>query len=261
MIEVWIPFLYETKKEEIKNFYLAFLIRVYVIQWQIQYWDIKKQAFSEALKKQWFDKKRINRIWNYWKAGEYINYIDSNKIILKWKEKVMWENWFLIKVSPWILWFNQFTQFITEIYAIRPVTQTKEFFEEFKFKAKNTAYNLEITKRSLVKKRSRGQRKISTQSWCCLKTANNRLKKTKTIHIIKRYDSFNGFRVNNTNLYLTKENISFFRYYHQNNSTRISKTTLNSLHNAMISTKAIFSNNCLSLKKLYCNLYSIIPLQ
>ena len=262
MKEIWIPFQYENTKEEIKPFYLSFLCRVFVIKWQEFYNPkITKQSFCEAMTKQGWNKKRINRVWQYWKAGNYLNYICSDYLILRWKEKVIWDKWFLIKADPNCdIWFYSFCSFITEMYSIRPVKQTADFYEEFKFKNKATKYNEEITRRSFAKKISRWQRKISEQSWCCLKTVNNRLKKSKTIKTLKRYDSYNWFRVNKTNLYFSNKDISFFKYYSEDNNNKrlFSKSTIKSKYTALVNKTALFLNNCLSLNKLYNIHYEVI---
>lgn len=259
-MNIGIPFTYINTKEDIKSFYLAYLCRVFVIK-GVSFFDAKitKKCFSDEMKKQWFDKKRINRVWSYWKAWNHINYITSDHLILRWKENVIWDKWFIVKLDEAILWFNAFNLFVTEIYAIRPVNQTQDFYDKFKYKRKSTAYNNEITKRSFAEKRSRGQRKIATQTWYTLKTINNRLKKSKTITTLKRYDSYNWFRVNKTNLYFTNKNTIFLRYNSEDNNNKpYCKTTVKEFNTALVSKKAIFLNNSLSLNKLYNITYDLI---
>ena len=211
------------------------------------------------MKKLWWNRKRICQTWNNWKTWIYLKEINSNFLILQWKEKIILEKWFVTKVE-WELdiWYYKFCAFVTEMYALRPINQTKEFFNEFKFKKKAKAYNNEIFKRSLEKKIGRGQRKIASLSWCCLKTANNRLKRSETIKTLKRYDSYNGFRINKTSLYFSNENRVFLKYYNKNNISKTSRTTLIADHSSMVKQKAIFLNWCLGLNKSDDTIYNLI---
>lgn len=244
-----LPLPYNILKQELPSSYLSYLVRVFIIKWETKYSvNIKKSEFSRIMKLQGWNRQRICDIWNKWQVWTFIKYIDKDHLILNWKENVVWDKWFLTRISRSVIWYYEYCAFITEIYALRPVTQTNEFKEKYKLK-KNKAYNKEIIKRSLGDKKWRWQRKLSNQVWCTLKTVNNRLKKSETVKVLKRYDNYNWFRINKTNLYFTKENISFYIYYNKNNTTKRRNITLNSVHSSLVNNKAIFLNNCISLNK------------
>lgn len=236
-------------KQELKSSYLSFLVRVFIIKWE--YWfDIKisKQIFTEEMKKLNWTKKRINTTWNYWKQWIFIKEITPDYIILQGKEKISFD-WFITRVDwDFNIWFYSYCQYIDDIYKLRPVNQTNEFKDKYKFK-KSLAYNKEILKRSLWEKKGRWLRRLSKNVWCCLWTSLNRSKKSKRVKTLKRYDSFNWFRINKTNLYFNLENIVFYSYWNKYNTTKKRKLSLNSVHGSTITQKSIFLNNSISLYK------------
>jgi len=252
-----LPLPYNIPKQELPSSYLSYLVRVFIIQGVEKYSVIiKKSDFSKSMKLQGWNRKRINDTWNNWKVWLFIKYIDKDHLILNWKENVVWDSGFLTRISRNVIGYYNYCAFITEIYALRPVTQTNEFKDKYRLK-KNKTYNKEIIKRSLSEKKWRWQRKLSSQVWCTLKTVNNRLKKCETIKTLKRYDNYNWYRINKTNLYFTLENISFYKYYNKNNTTKRRNITLNSVHSSLVNIKSIFLNNCISLNKSDDNIYKL----
>lgn len=258
MKEIWLAFPYKLDKQENKSFYLSFLIRSFLIKWQDKYKDrIEKKEFYKVFRDLWWNKWRITKTWNYAVVWTFFNYINKDYLILRWKEKIVGTNWFITKVSNINdISYYKFFNFVTETYALRPVKQ----LENIKYKKKSTKYNEELFKRSLNDKKSRWLRKIAEQSWCCLKTAQKRLKKSKDIKILKRYDNYNWFKIRKTNLYFSNKDKVFLRYYSQNYNTKTSKTTLNSDHSSLINKKALFLNWCLSLNNSDDYIYNNINL-
>lgn len=254
-----LPFPYKVDKQELWSFYLSFLIRWFMIKWEEKYTaKINKKYFFDIMKQEWFTRSNLIKIWERAKEWVFFNYICDDYVILKGKENVISDKWFITRIesSEIQVWYYRFCQFITEIYALRPVKQTESFKNTYKFKKKNTQYNAIIEKRSLWEKQWRGQRKISVQSWCCLKTVNNRMKKSKKVHTLKRFDSYNWFRIRKPNLYFTLENRVFI-YYNKNNTANTRKILVKAPISSLINKKAIFLNNSISLLNSNDTIYNI----
>ena len=219
---------------------------------------INKKYFFDIMKQEWFTRSNLIKIWERAKEWVFFNYICDDHVILRGKESVISDKWFITRIesSEIQVWYYRFCQFITEMYALRPVKQTESFKNTYKFKKKNTQYNAIIEKRSLWEKQWRGQRKISVQSWCCLKTVNNRMKKSKKVHTLKRFDSYNWFRIRKPNLYFTLENRVFI-YYNKNNTANTRKILVKAPISSLINKKAIFLNNSISLLNSDDTIYNI----
>lgn len=258
---IWLPLPNEIQKQELKSSYLSFLVRVFIIKWEEKFEvKITKQKFSEEMKKLNWNRKRICQTWNNWSEWKFIQKITPDYLILQGKEKVS-ENWFITRIEwDFDIWYYSYCKKLTEIYSLRPVNQTNEFNNTYKFK-KSNLYNKEILKRSLWEKKWRWQRKLSKNVWCCLKTTNNRLKKSNKVKTLKRYDNYNWYRIQKTNLYFPLEDIVFYRYQNKNNTTTKRRISLSSDHSSLITQKAIFLNGSLSLNKSNDLIYNLANLE
>lgn len=219
--------------------------------------------FREAMKKQGWSKQRIYDTWKN-KDGAFFNYACEDYIILKGKEAISNDWGFITYV--WVddlesISFYKFCQFVSETYAQRPVWQTEEFKSEFKFKKWATWYNKEIFRRSLEKKKGRWLRKIATQSWCSLKTAQKRVSKSTKVKILKRYDSYNWFRIRKTNLYFNLEH-KVFLSYNKSITGKMRLLSLNPDHSSLVKKKALFLNGSINLLNsddyIYNNIEAVI---
>ena len=115
-----------------------------------------------------------------------------------------------------------------------------------------------MTKRNFETQAGRGQRKLAEQSWCTLKTVNNRLRKSTKVKTLKRYDSIGGFKVRKTNLYFNLEHKVYFNYNNKNSSGREYRTVLNPSISSLVESKALFLNNSISLRYADDSVYSVI---
>lgn len=252
-----IPFPYSIDKNELKAFYLSFLIRSYVVQGKEKMTaKITKRMFYDTMKALGINKSRITETWKYKKAWTFFNYVSDEFIVLRGKENVQWEKWFITRLDYEIMWFYKFCQFVTETYMQRPVTQTQEFRDTFRYK-KSTRYNQEIFKRSLEKKIGRWQRKLAEQSWCTLKTVNNRAKRSERVKTVKRYSESYWLRVRKTNLYFNLDN-KVYIYYNKNNTKRRSRTALKLVQCSLLE-NALFLNGSISLSNAYDTIYKLVP--
>jgi len=259
MLEVKLPFPYKIDKKDLHSFYLSFLVRLFVIQGQFGY-DVKisKQEIYKALRKQGFTKWRVTQTWNKKSVWAFIKHIDRDYIILEWKDSVSWEKGFISTICIEDLdsvSYYAFCKFVSETLAQRPVTQKEEFYFRRK---RSKAYNNEMTKRNFKTQSGRGQRKIANQSWCSLKTVNNRLKKSTKVKTLKRYDSVGGFKVRKTNLYFNLEHKVYFNYNNKKYSDKGCRTVLNIHHSLLIESKALFLNNSIGLWYADDSVYSIM---
>lgn len=263
MIDVKLPFPAKIESKDLKSFYVSFLCRFFVIQRQ-EGFDLKitKSMFRDEMKKHGWSKQRILKTWKS-KDWGFFNASDDDYIILKGKESISNEGGFITYVGiddTDSVSFYKFCQFVSETYAQRPVTQKEEFYSKFKFK-KSETYNREIFKRSLWEKSWRGLRKIAEQSWCSLKTAQKRTTRSTRVKTLKRYDTYNGFRIRKTNLYFNLQHKVYISY----NKRITGKMRLLSLspdHNRSLTMKALFLNNSISLHNsddtIYENKHSLI---
>lgn len=258
MFELSIPFPYNINKNELKAFYLSFLIRAYVIQGKkFVSSKITKQMFYRAMKEQGFIKSRITETWKYKEAGTFFNFVCDDYIILRGKENVQGEKGFITRLDYEVLGYYKFCEFVNDTYELRPVKQKSSFKDKYKFKKKSPQYNKEVFKRSLAEKIGRGQRKIAMQSWCCLKTVNNRTKRSTRVKTLKRYSEAHWMRVRKTNLYFNLYN-KVYIYYNKNSSEKRRRISLNLDHSSLVS-NALFINESKGLSNAYDTLYKLIP--
>ena len=252
MLNITLPFPAKIDKKELHSFYLSFLVRGLVIKWDSSYHTkITKKEIYNACKSVWMSKSTITTIWNKWaKIGQFFQEANNDFVVLVWKDTIVWEKWFCTKIDELKLWFYSFYAFVTEIYQLRPVTQTKDIMKEYKrAMSKKWKVREELLKRLDEVKLWRWQEKLSSQVWCTKKTISNRVKRNTGITVIKRYDTYNGFRVNLTNLYYKKW-IVFLNY-------NTKKFMVSNNPHKSLGVKAIFLNNSLGLYRSNDTIYNL----
>lgn len=208
LTEIHLPFPEQINKSETTSFYLSFLIRSLVIMGEESYeTKITKKNYIESCQAMWLTKSQYLNTWNKWaKVWQFFKVVTNDYIVLNGKESVIWEKGFCTQVWVWeYLWYYKFQAFVTSMYALRPVKQDYNTLEEYRYaKKKKWAIREELLRRLDETKHGRWQRRIALQSGCCHKTANNRLNKlakNEEISLTKRLSSYNGFRINLTNIY------------------------------------------------------------
>lgn len=232
------------------SLYLSFLLRVLVIKWVSSYkTKILKKDFYSACRGLNIPKGTYATIWSKARVGQIFQAINSEYAVFVWKERLMWEKGYYTMLPMEYIWYYKFLALITSINSTRPVTQTKETLEEIRqARKKKWAIRDELNKRLDTKMHGRGMRRLAKQSWCCLKTVSNRLKKSD-VTIVKRYDTFHDARINKTNLYY-KQWVVYWNF-------NTKKFTVSKNHHKSLRV-SIFLNDCLHYNKLPSNLYSLI---